>query len=247
MKTILIGFGEIGKAFGKLMDRRNLEFSYVDINEEVIRYGEKHDIMLVNIPYSDKFIKQITDYATRFSPKTIIINSTVPVSTTEKLNTSLKEIAVVHSPVRGIHPNLTSGLIIFVKQIGCDDLKDYIVVSEFFKSIGITRTQLVKGSKNTELSKLISTTTYGIQIAWATEVKSICDEYGCDYDTVYTNSNKIYNDGYKMLQKPQYVKPLLIPNVGGFGGHCISNNTKLFNFGTLWKTIFKNVGEKHNE
>ena len=225
MKTVIVGYGEIGKAFGKLMDRRGITYSTVDIDKEVIRDGDQHDIMLVNIPFSDKFHEQVVAYHKRFKPSLIIINSTVAVGTTKALNGAIEDGDVVHSPVRGIHPNLVGGLIAFTKQIGYDENKiSAELTKDFFRKIGITNTSIVEGSKNTELAKLISTTTYGVQIAWATEVNKICEEFGCDYDTVYTDSNKIYNEGYELLQKPQYKKPLLKPNKGGIGGHCVVSN-----------------------
>jgi len=183
-------------------------------------------------------------YAIEAKAKTVIINSTVAVGTTESLNKKLSA-NVVHSPVRGVHPNLAGGLIVFDKQIGYDGDKSVAEdVAKFFRKIGITNTKLVPKSRNTELAKLVSTTTYGVQIAWATEVKRLCDEYKCDYDEVYTDSNKIYNTGYESLGKPQFKKPLLYPNTGGFSGHCVWENHLLISLTDLWNGVFNKIGKK---
>ncbi len=226
--NLLLGYGEIGKAFGALMDVNKVSYKYIDLLESSDDLDtHEYEFMLVNIPYNEKFIETVLTNIKTYNPKYVIINSTVPVGTTENINTNSTAM-VVHSPVRGIHPRLAKSLEVFVKQIGVDfPVKEAKPFVEFFNELGIMRCEVIRDSKNTELAKLLSTTCYGVQIAWATAVKEMCDFYNCDFHEVYTKSNIIYNDGYKILKMPNYKRPILYPNEGGLGGHCVYNNAKL--------------------
>jgi len=224
MKTLIVGYGHIGRAFERLCKRHKVEYAYIDKNGSSEKIDPQYDYMLINIPYTENFIKDVLQYIKEYQPKYVIINSTVKVGTTEKIGRETKAV-VAHSPVRGVHPGLMSGIIEFVKQVGCDNPKrDGAALTKYLKQLGVKDVHVIKDAKNTELAKLVSTTTYGVQIAWATAVQDLCKEYGCDFFEVYTNSNLIYNEGYEQLNKPYFKRPVLMPNQGGIGGHCITNN-----------------------
>jgi hypothetical protein len=47
-----------------------------------------------------------------------------------------------------------------------------------------------------------------------------------NFDLVYTDSCKTYNEGYEKLGHPEYKKYILKHMKGKIGGHCVLNNLK---------------------
>ena len=175
------------------------------------------DILNVCIPYTKDFVSIVKDLPT---PNWYtVIHSTVPVGTTEKFGHKF-----LHSPVRGVHPNLYEGLKTFVKFIGGDEQLAE-AYSGHLKTLGV-ETHICKDAKTTELSKLADTTYYGLCIAFTSDMKKLCDEYDLDFMEVMTKYNNTYNEGYKKLGKPNVVRPVLYPT-DKIGGHCVIPNAKL--------------------
>jgi hypothetical protein len=85
--------------------------------------------------------------------------------------------------------------------------------------------------------KLVSTTYYGHNIVFAKKVYELCKElFPGDrpdetFDRVYTHANKTYNNGYTVLNKPDVIRPTLMPpeffGHKGIGGHCQIPNAVL--------------------
>ena len=133
---------------------------------------------------------------------------------------------VVHSPVRGIHPYLHSGIRTFVNYIGADNGKVGSLAEKHLKSLGI-KTKVFMPSITTEMAKLFSTSYYGVCIAWHGEMKKICDKAGINFKDAVTDFNTTYNDGYAKLGKKNVIRPVLSPPENGIGGHCVASNAKI--------------------
>jgi len=173
--------------------------------------------MHICFPYSEDFIEQVKAYQLRFKPRLTIIHSTVPVGTSERLN-------VVHSPVRGKHPDLEGGVRTFAKFFGGHEAK---LAADIFRPH--TKVITTKNSRETEALKLWDTTIYGLNIAIEKEIHKYCEEHGLNFDIVYTRANETYNEGYAKLGMPQFTKYVLQHRDEKIGGHCVVQNTKLFN------------------
>ena len=225
MKIGIVGHGQVGQAVAKLYtesDTTNTWFSF----DKILIYDPYQgmmddisdvDILNVCIPYTKDFISIVKDLPT---PNWYtVIHSTVPVGTTEKFGYKF-----LHSPVRGVHPNLYEGLKTFVKFIGGDEQLAE-AYSGHLKTLGI-ETHICKDAKTTELSKLADTTYYGLCIAFTSDMKKLCDEYDLDFMEVMTKYNNTYNEGYKKLGKPNVIRPVLYPT-DKIGGHCVITNAKL--------------------
>tara|TARA_Y100000034_G_scaffold133520_1_gene199196 strand:- start:823 stop:1548 length:726 start_codon:yes stop_codon:yes gene_type:complete len=212
-KVGIIGYGEIGKAVEKLYPGPVL-IKDLDRDDGL----EGVEVLHICIPYSDSFIDCVQTYIQEYKPLYTIIHSTIPPTTTEKL-VDLTGERVVHSPVRGVHPDLLEGLLTFEKYVGADF--DCFDVLEHLNSLGI-KTKLVS-SKTSELAKLLSTTYYGMCIAWHGEMKEMCDELGVDFEEAATNWNNGYNEGYNKLGMGNVTRPVLYPPKK-IGGHCIIPN-----------------------
>jgi UDP-N-acetyl-D-mannosaminuronate dehydrogenase len=221
-------FGEIGKSIEQVYLNNN-SFKY-DIRIKDLDRNDDFtglDILNVCIPYhtDEQFIKAVSSQISEYRPTLTIIHSTVSVGTTNIL-TDITEALIVHSPVRGVHPNLYEGIMTFVKFIGADVGEAANLANLHFKELGIS-THVCNSSRTTELGKLFSTTYYGLAIAWHGEMEKICKNVGVSFDQAVTAFNETYNEGYKNLEKPEVVRPVLYPPSDGIGGHCILPNVEI--------------------
>lgn len=209
MKSLIIGAGEVGKGLHKVIGGKIMD-------KELIK-GE-FDIIHICFPYSKNFSLEVTKYQLMFKPKFTVIHSTVPVGTSKKLG-------AIHSPIRGVHPFMAKGIKTFVKYVGGTGAE---IIGKIFKDKGL-KVRIVKDSDTTEALKLWDTTTYGAMILLNKEIYKWCKEKGVDFEIVYTEANKTYNEGYLKLGRPEVVRPWLKYTDGKIGGHCVFQNTLLFN------------------
>ena len=95
MNHLIIGYGEVGQVLNKFFPSAEI----VDVYRS--SYVTEVDMMHICIPCKDKesFVKTVKEYQEKFKPKYTIIHSSVAVGT-------CRELGVIHSPVRGIQPNL---------------------------------------------------------------------------------------------------------------------------------------------
>lgn len=214
-KIGILGYGEIGKAIARFYKQPLIK----DLTRDDGLVGI--NILHVCIPWSDNFVGIVKREIKKSEAKLVIIHSTVVPGSTKKIGS-----IAVHSPVRGVHPNLHEGIKTFVKYIGADNKKAGLAAKKHLESLGI-KTKLFPDSKTTELGKLLDTTYYGLAIAWHGEMKEMCDKLGIDFDKAVTEFNQTYNEGYTKLGKSNVVRPVLSAPKNYIGGHCIISNTKL--------------------
>ena len=212
----IIGYGEIGKSIAKFYDNPRIK----DLDRNDGLWGV--DILHICIPYRSNFVKIVRKEIMEIKPKLTIINSTVPPGTTKKIGGM-----TVHSPVRGTHPDLHESLKTFIKYVGADNKNAGGKARKHFAKIGI-KTKMFIPSETTELGKLLSTTYYGLCIAFHGEANKLCEKYGVDFDQAMTDFNKTYNRDYPGLGRPEVVRPVLsAPENDRIGGHCIIPNAEI--------------------
>lgn len=219
MKIGILGFGEVGKAISKLYDSPSIKDLEMDDGLE------NSNILNICIPFSQQFVEIVSNEIAEIKPDLTIIHSTVMPGTTEAIS-NIIDLPIVHSPIRGVHPNLYEGIITFVKYIGSDDDKSLELAKNHLESLGLS-VNLLSSSRNSEVGKLLDTTYYGIAIAWHGEMKRLCDQLDVDFDEAVTDFNKTYNLGYDKLGKKNVIRPVLYPPDGKIGGHCIIQNAKM--------------------
>lgn len=228
-KHLIIGKGEVGSSLFLAMK----DFYQVFIRDKDDEIKEKFDVVHICYPFSKNFIKITKDYLRKYKPSLVIIHSTVPVGTTTKISS-----IAVHSPIRGLHPNLEKGIKTFVKYFGGKKSKE---AEKYFSNINI-ETHSFSKAETTELLKIFDTTYYGWNIIFAKELKNICDKLKLDFNEVYTIANADYNEGYTKLGKSNVVRPVLKAVDGKIGGHCIVPNCDLFD---CW--ITKTIKERNKK
>ena len=215
MTHLVVGYGEVGQAVQKLLKCNALDsLSPLVRHDGFLKKGpRKYDVLHICFPYSKDFVKLVKNYEKEFSAKLVIIHSTVPVGTSAECD-------AVHSPIRGVHPHLFKGLRTFVKYFGG---KRAVEAANIFKIFGI-RVKAVDNSDTTEALKLWDTTQYGLLIQQNKLIHAWCKENGLDFDIIYTDANKTYNEGYTRLGRPDVVRPYLKYVDGKIGGHCVIPN-----------------------
>jgi hypothetical protein len=218
----VVGFGEVGRGIAALYD---YEVHAEDPAKDMeIPDDVKLSVLHVCTPYFDGFENMVIELFFRHCPDCTIVNSTVPVGTTERIGRNVKRI--VHSPVRASHPNMEQGLRHYVKFIGADDNKTGLAAAYYFKEVGVP-VRVVAGSRTTELAKLLDTTYYGTCIAFHKYAKGLCDREGLNFEDVMTEFNRTYNIGVLGLDKANFARPVLYPPEGPIGGHCVVPNIRL--------------------
>jgi hypothetical protein len=211
-KTLLLGYGEIGKAVYELLKKFH-EIDIVDLKQEqVSRPMEDNDILLVTIPYSDKFVQTVQQYQDKIKPKATIIFSTVAIGTCRLLN-------AVHSPIEGKHPKLLDSLKIMKRWVGGNNTE----VNKFFWNAGIKVMQ-VPNPEFTEFLKLRSTSLYGVNIEFARYSKEVADKLEMPFELV-KEFDSDYNELYSSLGLTQFQRYILDAPVGKIGGHCVRENS----------------------
>ena len=223
MNIGIVGHGEIGKSLERVYKDYN-EFKLTIIDKDFIRGNGNIDIMNICLPLVGFFDIVVTNYIKKYNPKLCIIHTSTTPGMTERIAEKVS-CCVVHSPVRGVHPNLYDGLKTFKKYIGYVDNKGRDLCEKHFDRLELSY-ESINGPSNTELAKLYSTTYYGLCIAFHGEVKKHFDKLDLNYDII-PDWNKTYNEGYKKLGNNNVIRPVLTPPGKFIGGHCVIPNTEL--------------------
>lgn len=232
-----MGFGEIGSSLYRIYELakfKNLikRDPYNGLNDSL----SNCDIVNVCIPYFGfkKFVDAIKELNLRKNC-VVIIQSTLGVGTCDKLQNEL-DVVIVHSPVRGVHPNLTEGMLTFDKYLGVtkkynNDKNLKTLLNDHLVSLNMK--PVLTTSLESELAKIFSTTYYGICIAAVNDLALMCEKNGVDFDTVFTKWQIGYNEGYTKLGKKNVCRPVLKPipkDKDGkqlIGGHCVVPNANI--------------------
>ena len=222
MKDILIvgSSGEVGSAIRKVIERSRLyRVSLLDKVGVTELHSKKFDVMHVCIPYDDDFMDVVADHMFTYKPRLTLIESTVKPKTTEALY-ELTKLPICHSPVRGRHvEGIENGLFSYTKFIGSPWRIFALEAEKYYNSLGL-KTYICNSSGETEFMKLLETTYYGLLIAFAQEVRRICNKFGLNENDVnaFFNTETI-ESGYK------HMLPVKYPSV--IGGHCVIPNAMI--------------------
>ena len=180
--TVCIGTGEIGKTLYEL-----LKGVYRVLPIDPIHYPDNQgkivdcDFMHVCIPGElENFDKMILDYIHQYEPDYVFIHSTVVPGTCRKIQQQTK-VPIISSPVHGKHKDnhMKKDMLRYPKHAGVPEgsLK-YIepAVRQHLEAGGFIDVRIVEGTESVEWMKLLSTTYFGLLVAWHQEVERICDD-----------------------------------------------------------------------
>jgi UDP-N-acetyl-D-mannosaminuronate dehydrogenase len=227
--ALVVGLGEIGRALFELLKEKNGFTVYgLDLDETKMRVNrqdtsklpKKIDTVHICLPCKDqdRFVATIASYAKQFKPKLLIINSTVPIGTTKKIQQSCKCL-VAHSPARGVHKSpeyMKWEMKRWTKYVGGSDAKATEATCKHFEKMGL-KVKKLKSCVETELAKLFETTYRAWMIACFQEMHRISRTFEADFDDVV--------DFLEDTHRVRLDRPIMFP--GFIGGHCLIPNTEL--------------------
>jgi UDP-N-acetyl-D-mannosaminuronate dehydrogenase len=229
MKNILVvGMGEIGRPLFEIIEE-NSEFNVFgyDLDENkkssnITQLPSKVDVMHICIPckYIKSFIQIVETYYEIYTPKLIIIHSTVPPTTTQFVADVLQsDCFIIHSPQFGTHfdkEEMKKQFLYYPHMIGpvTKEAGEYAFL--YFKSIKLNPI-IYSSSIETELIKVMETTYAGWMITFFNEFHRMAIYYGADFPQIVDGMIKTYY--------PNKNKPIWFPSV--IEGHCIMQNINL--------------------
>jgi UDP-N-acetyl-D-mannosaminuronate dehydrogenase len=227
--VIVIGLGEIGKPLFDIV-RKNHQAIGVDIEPQ--EFNDEVDILHICYPYQiNDFVTTSINYVEKYNPGLVIINSTVIPGTTRSIGRKINK-PIAYSPVRGKHIKMKKDLLFYTKYVaGFNDLATSMAVNHF-KSNGM-KTKIFTSLECLELAKLISTTYFGLLIAWAQEMERFCIKFDIDYFELMNFTKEI-----------DYFPPVIF-KPGYIGGHCIVPNIDLLK--QIFKSDFLDAVLRSNE
>ncbi|MHB8870911.1 MAG: hypothetical protein ACYC5G_00410 [Candidatus Doudnabacteria bacterium] len=215
MKSIIIGSGEVGSSLYEVLSKHYEVKTYDKFKDHKTISGQ-FEILHICFPYGTTFIKEVKSYQKLYKPKFTVIHSTVPVGTSRKCG-------AMHSPIRGIYPDMVKALLVFPKFIGG---KQASQVADYFRRAKF-KVILCDEPEATELGKLLDTEYYRACIEFTLKAKKYCDKYKVNFHEAYTLFNQTYNESFAKLDHSEFIRPILQPIMKEIGGHCVVPNSKL--------------------
>ena len=237
MKQIVIGLGQVGQAIQKVLECDGYDplGAPGDLPLHVSESyppPEQYDVLHICFPYSEAFVDTVLEYEKKYAAELVVVHSTVPLNTCDPHGW-------VHSPVRGVHPDLELGVRTFVKFFGGEKAP---IAAGLFQEKGVKSSTFLL-AKNAEAMKIWDTTQYGWNILLMKAIAAYCEEHGLDFDLVYTYANATYNNGYALLGRIDVQRPILRNVPGPIGGHCVRENWELLDspIAELSKTLHRDL------
>tara|TARA_B110000014_G_C20047065_1_gene544507 strand:+ start:66 stop:827 length:762 start_codon:yes stop_codon:yes gene_type:complete len=232
-KDVVAGLGEIGLPILKILSKKENIVGY-DLNEKLMdekKFNKFNDIptsfLHIAIPVTKKFDSNLIKLSKKFQPECIVIHSTIPPGTTEKMQKKF-DCPLIFSAIRGVHKRMSKDMKRYTKFFALSNSapkKEWAIksFSKKMKNCGI-KTKLMSTPETLELAKILCDTTYlGWLINYSQITNVIAKNFGVDYDEMWTFSDEIH----KFLGN----RPKMYP--GYIGGHCVIPNLELINNKTL--------------
>ena len=232
MKDVVVGLGEIGKPMFKLISKSVKTVGY-DKNTKLNPKSNQKYMELptrfihICIPFNKFFYTNLKKSTRKFSPKSIVIHSTISPGTTSWLQSKFN-IPVIYSATRGVHKRMLRDLRRYTKffaiQKNAPDAK--WASSQFsllMRKAGV-KTKRMSNPLTLELGKIVCDTSYyGWLINYAQISQIIALKHKVDYNEMWSFADAIH----KILGN----RPKMFP--GHIGGHCVIPNLELINDNSL--------------
>lgn len=214
-KHIVIGLGEIGQPLYNIIRSEGTSVAGHDPGKEVLLDLENNecDILHIAIPGGmEDFCKIVNNYINQLNPNIVLIHSSIPPGTTNKVKGEI----VAHTPVMGKHKNMEKEMIRYPKMVGIKSLNNYNLIEIELKKFGF-KCKWIPDPSACELGKLLQTSLYGLLIAWVQESSYLSNYYGVDWNLVRKFWVEVESEDFNISSKWP----------GVIGGHCIIPNIDL--------------------
>jgi nucleotide sugar dehydrogenase len=244
MKVCILGLGEVGLPTAKYVKKRGMPVFGYDIKQEVVEKAKKHGVKAFSnwqkIPASDVYIvcvyagiknanpdfSSIFDVCQKIYEKSlstpsktclVSVESTVTPGLCRKLYEEIfrKSVKLVHVPHRFWAGDPTRHGVKQTRVIGAINVESFKDGWNFYNRILGIPLHKVSSIEIAEMSKITENAYRYINIAFAEELKIICDKLGMDFNEVKDACNTKWN--------------IEIPEArDGIGGHCLPKDTRYF-------------------
>ena len=210
-KTVIVaGLGEIGRPLMEILAR---VYPCKGIDVAPIQIDEPCSVFHVCYPFQiPDFVGTTVAYVQKHRPELVIINSTLAVGTTRKIQQRV-ECPVVYSPVRGKHAKMVQDMFFYQKFVTGFDEGSTQRATEHFSRAGF-KVATFPNPEVGETSKLIETTWLGLLVGWAQEVERMASQCDATFDDVNA-----------FIKEIAYLPTNTFP--GFIGGHCVMPNIAL--------------------
>jgi len=145
----------------------------------------------------------------------VVIKSTVPPGTTDKLHRKCKGIDVIFNPEFLTEANFLEDFKNQTRIILGGTRKGTNILRQVYSKVFPHATIVKTGSKTAEMVKYFVNSFLGTKVSFANEMKQICDKIDIDYDKVVE-----YATYDERLGKSHWAVPGPDGELG-FGGHCL--------------------------
>ena len=248
-KVLVVGLGEVGRAiFDLLKESGRFEVYGLDLDkakmQEIGQTSLPNEVDVIHIctpcKSQTEFVESVAGYAKQFTPRLVIINSTVPPGTT--MSTSKRcDCLVANSPFRGVHLNpehMKWELKRWTKYIGGANAEAGKAADEHFRAFGL-KTKVLKSCAETELAKLFETTYRAWMVTCFQEMHRMSRYLGADFDQVV--------DFLADTHRVRYDRPVMFPDV--IGRHCVVPNVQLllYKYDSKLLSLILESNEKRKE
>jgi len=232
-RDVIIGMGDVGSAFSKLLWREGEPLEGYDIDstkcfQNSCNSTDQIYFLHICIPFKKfpDFKSSVLKSIEVYKPKAIVIHSTVAPRTTQKIQSEVN-IPVFYSPIRGVHARMIEDMKRYTKFYSVEKKFSASDVEKTYEQrlnkAGV-KTKKMSSPVTLELAKILTDTSYyGWLIAYAQKTKMIADSYGVDFDEMWAFSEEI--------QKFLNNRPKMY--AGMIGGHCVLPNLELLDDDTL--------------
>ncbi len=209
------------KATGHLKFSSDLAISIKTAEVVIIAVGTPTDDITskVDLSFIDYAVLQINDLAQH--DLLVIVKSTVPVGTCQKISQKLKQVNKFHCKVVSNPEFLREGqaIIDFMNPdrivIGCNENAETEIAQLYQEHISRGKQIIFTGYETAELIKYASNTALAVKVALINEIASICEKVGGDINQVVHGVGLDSRIGNKFL----------LPGPG-FGGSCFPKDVK---------------------
>ncbi len=226
--VVIVGMGEVGRPLFEILSRA---YTCIGVDVEPVQIDRPCSVLHICFPFQMKdFVGTTVAYIEKYKPQLTIINSTLGVGTTRKVQERVK-LPVAYSPVRGKHAKMVQDMLHYRKFVAGFDSTSTHTATEHFSKAGF-QVEKFRTPEVGELSKLLETTWLGVLIGWAQDVERMAGECGASYEEVNA-----------FIKEISFLPSNVFP--GRIGGHCVMPNIAILR--TKFSSSFLNAIAESNE
>ena len=207
---VVVGLGEIGRPLYELILAKFPDTQGVDI--QPVEVKKPVSLMQICFPHDlpKGFVATVVDYAKKYRPEVIVVNSTVRPGTTREIEKAAG-VPTVYSPVRGKHVRMKDDILKYQKFVAGTNSVAVERAKAVFTAAGM-KVATMATPEALELGKLCETTYFGVLLCWAQEMERFAKEMHADYF-----------DLSRFFGEIDYL-PRVTFRPGHIGGHCVMPN-----------------------